>query len=111
VRLTWYTDGSKINKGTEAGKHTTIFQAEVYGIKACTVENLVRDYRNRNICILLDSQAAIKALDNYRINSKLVLDCRQSLLKLAKYSRVQLIWVPSQRGIEGNENADQLAKL
>jgi hypothetical protein len=26
-----------------------IFQAEVYATKACAVENLDRDYRNRNI--------------------------------------------------------------
>jgi adenylate kinase len=51
-----------------------LFQAEVYAIKACTVENLVRDYKNRNINILLDCHAAIKTLDNYQINSNLVLD-------------------------------------
>jgi hypothetical protein len=53
--LIWYTDGSKTNKGTGAGvycdrtrqklsfslgQYTTIFQAEVYAIKACAVENL-----------------------------------------------------------------------
>jgi hypothetical protein len=43
----------------------------VYTIKACTAENLDRDYRNRNICILLDSQAANEELDNYQINIKL----------------------------------------
>jgi hypothetical protein len=36
------------------------------------VENIDRGCRNRNIYILSDSQAAINALDNYQINSKLV---------------------------------------
>jgi hypothetical protein len=33
--------------------------AEVYAIKACAVEILDRNYKNRNIYILSDSQAAI----------------------------------------------------
>jgi hypothetical protein len=76
---------SKINNGTGAGvyghgvrkklsftfgQYTTVFQAEVYAIKACTIENLDRCYRNRNICILLCRQAAIKSLDNYQTNPK-----------------------------------------
>jgi hypothetical protein len=51
--LAWYTGGSKTNNGTGAGVYgrgvrkkltfslgqcTTAFQAEVYAIKACTVE-------------------------------------------------------------------------
>jgi hypothetical protein len=31
------------------GQYTTVFQAEVYAIKGCAVENLDRDYKNRNI--------------------------------------------------------------
>jgi hypothetical protein len=88
--LVWYTDGSETNKGTGAGVytpglrrghsfslglHTTVFQAEIYAIKACIMENIEKGYTGRNICILSDSQAAIKALDSFQINSKLVWDC------------------------------------
>jgi hypothetical protein len=83
------------------GKYTTVFQA---------VDNLYRSHRNRNICILWDSQTTIKALDNYQINSKLVLDCHKSPTKLSEHNNVQLIWVLGRRGIEGNETADQLAR-
>jgi hypothetical protein len=53
--LIWYPDGPKANKGTGAGayfydtrrklscnlgQYITVFQAEVYAIKARTVENL-----------------------------------------------------------------------
>jgi ribonuclease HI len=92
-------------------KYTTVFQAEVYAIMTCAVENLDRNYKKRNIYILSDSQAAIKALYCYQINSKLVWDCHQSLVKLAECNRVQLIWVPGHEGIDSNETADQLAKL
>jgi hypothetical protein len=70
------------------GKYTTVFQAEMYTIKACAVENLGSDYKNCNIYILSDSQAAVKALDNYRVSSKLVWDCHQSFVKLAEHNRV-----------------------
>jgi hypothetical protein len=55
--LIWYTDGSKTNKGTGAGvycygtrlrrsfslgRYTTVFQAEVYAIKACADANMDR---------------------------------------------------------------------
>jgi hypothetical protein len=73
------------------GQHTTGFQAEVYAIKACIMANLDRNYRNRNIYILSDSQAALEALDKHQINSKLIWNCHQILMELAKHNRVQLI--------------------
>jgi ribonuclease HI len=89
----------------------TVFQADVYAIKACAVKNLDMGCGNRNIYVLSGSRAAIKALNNYQINSKLIWNCHQSLVKLDKHNRVQLIWVPGHEGIEGNGTADQLAKL
>jgi ribonuclease HI len=112
--LIWCTDGSKTSKGTGAGvycygtrlrrsfslgQYTTVFQAEVYAIKACADANMDINYKNRNICILSDSQAAIKALDKYQITSKLVWDCHQSLMQLAKNNGVQVIWVPGHESI------------
>jgi dihydrofolate reductase len=74
----------------------------VYAIKPCTVENLDRNYKNRNIYILSDTQTAIKALGKYQITSKLVWDCHRSLVQLAKHNRVQLIWVSGHESIVGN---------
>jgi ribonuclease HI len=81
-------------------------EAEVYAIKVCMIENLDRD---RNVCILADSQAPIKALENCHITSKLVCVGHQSLMELAEHKRVQLIWVPVHEDIHGIETADQLA--
>jgi hypothetical protein len=47
------------------------------------MENTENGYTGRNIYILSDSQAAIKTLDSLQINSKLVWECQQSLVKLA----------------------------
>jgi hypothetical protein len=52
--------------------NTQQFQAEVYTMKVCAVENLDRDCKNRNIYILSHSQATFKALGKYQITSKLV---------------------------------------
>jgi hypothetical protein len=59
------------------------------------MENIEKGYTGRNIYILSDSQVAINALDSFQINSKLVWDCHQSLVKLAEHNRIQLVWVPS----------------
>ncbi|PNF25811.1 hypothetical protein B7P43_G11738 [Cryptotermes secundus] len=66
---------------------------------ASTLANTLR-YSRQNICILLDSQAAIKELDNYQVSSELVWDLHQSVMKLAKHNRFQLMWVMGYEGIE-----------
>jgi ribonuclease HI len=88
-----------------------VFQAKVYAIKACVKENLEVNYRNMNIYILSDSQAALKALDKHQIYSDVVWDCYQTLMELSNHNRVQLVWVPGHESIAGNETADQLAKI
>jgi ribonuclease HI len=98
-----YCYGTGRKPSFSLGQYTAVFQAEVYAIKACTIENLDRNHKNRNICVLLDSQAAIKALDKHQITSKLVWVCHQSLTQLARRNRVRLIWVPGHEGIVGNE--------
>jgi hypothetical protein len=88
----WY--GTRRKLSFSLGQYTTVFQAEVYAIKTCADDNIDRNNKNRNIYIISDSQAAIKALDKHQITSKLVWDCHQFLTQLARHNRVQLIWVP-----------------
>jgi hypothetical protein len=94
--LVWYADESKTNKGGGAGLyilglrrernfslglHATVFQPDMCAIKACVMENTEKAYKGRNIYIFSNSQAAIKAFDNFQINSKLVWDCHLFQLK------------------------------
>lgn len=64
----------------------------------------------RNIAILTDSQAAIKALYSTTTSSRLVGQCRDTLNHLGGTLKITLLWVPGHRNIEGNERADGLAR-
>jgi len=65
---------------------------------------------NKQISICSDSQAALKALSNPKITSRLVWDCTVALQQLSSHNAVKLFWVPGHSSIYGNEQADQLAK-
>jgi hypothetical protein len=73
-RLVWYTDGSKTNKGNDAGVHTWVLKrghsfslglhtrvhkAEIYVIKTCVMENMEKGYPGRDIHILSDRQPSV----------------------------------------------------
>ncbi|KAJ8981752.1 hypothetical protein NQ317_004932 [Molorchus minor] len=88
----------------------TQFQAEVYAILHCAKENTTRAYVNRRINIFSDSQAALKALTNPKVTSRLVWECQKELENLADHNRVTLLWEPGHSKIQGNEKADELAR-
>jgi hypothetical protein len=62
--------------------------------------------KGRNIYVLSGSLVAFKWLNNLQIDSQIILDCCQSMMKLAEHDRVQLIYVPGHMGIEGIEIVD-----
>jgi len=45
---------------------------QIYANNAHIIENIEKGYKDRNIYILADSQAGIKAFNNFQINTKLV---------------------------------------
>lgn len=103
--------GPGINFSVSMGKWPTVFQAEIYAIIECVKICLKRNYKNANICICSDSQAALNALKSKTYTSKLVWECVELLQQLSCRNKVNLYWVPGHCGIEGNEKADQLAKI
>jgi ribonuclease HI len=125
---TAYTDGSKTDYGTGAGfvvyhrkevvnycsfklnDNATVFQAEITAIKQ------VADYLSavkgvKFVKILVDSQAALLALENKQVKATSVLEAMQSLEQLSQSGAVvRLAWVKAHIGTEGNELADSAAK-
>jgi len=91
-------------------RYTSIFQAEVCAIGRCAEINLQRNYRDKDISILSDSQAALKALSKAKITSKLVNEVRTALDKLGAVNKLTIRLVPGHNNIPGNELADNLAR-
>ena len=122
--IIFYTDGSKIGTNTGAGvfgpktkisvamgNWPTVFQAEIFAIIECSKLCLKRKYRHSNICIFSDSQAALKSLRSSKVSSKIVWECILSLRLLSQRNSVNLYWIPGHSGHDGNEKADELARL
>lgn len=106
-----YRQGSKQGQSFALGKLCTVFQAEVYAILQCCRSDELTGLSNETIYICSDSQAALRALNSPKVTSKLVLECMLALQELSRENTVTLIWVPGHCGIEGNESADQAARL
>lgn len=122
----WFTDGSGCNGRFGAGVYNrklnfkasfplgewaTVFQAEVAAILECVNFQISNEVRRKNIYIFSDNRAAIGALMGTTTTSAIVWDCMQALQKLSESNKITLIWVPGHQGIQGNEEADRLAKL
>jgi hypothetical protein len=82
-----------------------VFQTEIYAILQCAYENIRRAYKNKQILIFSDSQAARKALSGPKLTSRLLVECLGALYALASLNEVTLVWVPGHHGILGNEKA------
>ena len=65
---------------------------------------------NEKIVILVDSQAAILAIQNNLVKSNTVLTCIKNINILGKDNHVTIAWTPGHTGIQGNKKADILAK-
>lgn len=74
----------KMGKASFLG-FTPWYSRQIDAINAHIIENTEKGFKDRNIYVLSDSHAVIKALNNLQINSKLVWDCHQPLVKLSKH--------------------------
>ena len=123
-----YTDGSKTDSGCGYGYTTkshgikqqsyanlgsiaTVFQAEVSAIEAAATHLSVLNPSGKIIKVFVDSQAAIKAVSSYTVDSLCVERAKNALNILGKNNHLEVIWVPAHIGHRGNEVADRLAKL
>ena len=123
--LSVFTDGSKTNSGVGAGffceelhleksvklgESCTVFQA-VLALKAAADYLLEANIRKREISLYVDSQAAITAVGNCTVGSKLVISSRKVIHALSQHNSLRICWVPGHSNYLGNEEADRLAKF
>ena len=121
-----YTDGSKYNGQVGAGvfirqdnlvlaelsfrlpNKSSVFQAEIYAINQAAIflQHLPNIFFTK---IFVDSQAALLALNNKSITSRLVGDTVHNLNLIS--GNIRLVWIKAHVGHEGNEKADSLAKV
>lgn len=120
----WFTDGSKTTEGVGAGivgprcrlqiplsNDSTIFTAELHALNTATETLLDRNLTRTKINIMTDSQAVLKALNKPIFHHKSVLEGHRALNQLAEHNKVTLVWVPGHSGIDGNDLADERARL
>ena len=117
-----YTDGSKLNgragasfyieypsgfqtdqKFFHLGRHSTVFQAEIFAIAEVAKKLIVERITIEKIIILVDSQAVIPAIQNNIVKSNTVLTCITRLNMLGKDNHVTIAWTPGHTGIHGND--------
>ena len=71
-----------------------MFQAEALAISEVTKNPLLEKMHNQSIVVLVDSQAAIKALIKCTVTSITVFNCIRNLNQLGKQNHVSIVWIP-----------------
>jgi ribonuclease HI len=89
------------------GKHSTVFQSDVYAILACVHETETQDRPEEYVSIFSDSQASLKALQAAKTTSPLVRQCQKALPDISIRHTVGLYWDLEHAGVRGNEIADK----
>uniref|UniRef100_UPI002FDBDCFB RNase H family protein n=1 Tax=Streptomyces sp. IBSBF 2390 TaxID=2903533 RepID=UPI002FDBDCFB len=86
------------------------FSPSLWHRRAFSTGTPTLDLEKASMVICVDSQAAIKALSSVRITSSLVKDCKSVLNNLGGLCDLTIMWVPGHTYIQGNEDADLLAR-
>ena len=87
-----------------------MIQAEVLAISEVAKNLRLESMYNQSIIVLIDSQAAIKALIKCIVTSITVFSCIRNLNRLGKQNHVSIAGIPVHAGVHGNEVADYVAK-
>ena len=82
-----------------------MFQAEVLAISEVEKDLLLEKRLNQSNVVLVDSQAAIKALLKCTVASITVLNRIRNLNQLGKQNQISIAWISGHAGVHGNEVA------
>lgn len=124
----FYTDGSKFSVEGRAGAgvyspelglklmyklpfYTTIFSAEAWAIYQALL--IIIQLNIESAVIFTDSLSVLDDIASPKLNSKKNYICiriKDKLYEISKLSRLTLVWIPSHKGIRGNDIVDALAK-
>ena len=98
-------EGETLKKGIPTGKFCTNYSAEEEALKLAsnTVEELATDCNQ--VVFMTDALSVLQALEGDKLPQLM-----ENLQRLQRLKRVALQWIPAHCGINGNEEADQLAK-
>ena len=126
-----YTDGSKVTNANYVGSACYVPQlkieicksidnnASIYTAECIAIElamNVALQHYDQDIFIFSDSLSVLQTLNNIEVSTttnRYIFNIRKKyeiFLKKHPNSKIQFFWLPSHRGIEGNEMADTLAK-
>ncbi len=108
-----FTHGSvRCSKATNVSGKISITEAELQAISDAIAMCSEKAPKNSEIWVYTDSQMALQRLKaKSNANSKLFDDIRRNLVDLQQNRcQTHIQWVPSRKGIIGNEKADRLAK-
>ena len=87
-----------------------MFQEEVLAISEVAKNPLLVKMHNQSIVLLVDSQAAVRALIKCTITSITVFNCIRNLNQLGKQNLVSIAWIPGHAAVHGNKVTDYVAK-
>ena len=85
------------------GFYSTVFQAKVLAVSEVAKNLFLEKMLNQSIVVLVDSQAAIKALIKCTVTSITEFNCIRNLDQLGKQNHISIAWIPGHAGVHGNE--------
>ena len=88
-----YSHNDIAEEAIHLGNNATVFQAEVFAVGRTASHLIFAETKNKSFVINCDSQAAIMALDNAKIKSKITLYARLALNKLGENNQLLIRWI------------------
>ena len=99
------------------GTLCSVFQTELIAIQKAIqwlkafFQINTQNEKKRKVLILADSQSAVKAIKQFQNPHPLVFDIKSLVKSSEDLFEVHIKWIKGHSGIEGNEKADELAKM